>query len=323
MDAKTVTERLLREGLGSPLESLAKVAIDSFFATPWSKITSPEKLAHWLRQAIQGWANSAEAPRALEKLVEAAVNALNADSRTLREGTPGELQLAAEALAGRPWSPDKQLVMKLIDHKPLRDRIREMVIDTVTEFTNRAPGAGMAKGLTGLAKFAAGQARARTGSLGALVGGVSDEVQRQLEKRAKEFADLALAGVLAEIADIVSNPQRAQQAADIRVAVVRAAQDLRYSQLGRELLNLDVPGGAEVLRGHVQRWAASPECEEQLLELCAELFAPFAPRTVGETARDFGQEESLRSHYTPWLEERFRDVVRSEAFGPWLAALLA
>ena len=322
MDANAIRQKLLQTGAGAPLAGLSQLAMDTFFATPLSQITSSEKLAGWAHAALAGWAASPDAPKALERLVEATVNALNADSRTIRDGTPRELQLAAEELAGRPFSPDKALVMKLIDHKPLRDRIREMVIATVTDFTARAPGAGVAKGVTGLAKFAASQVRARTGGLGALVGAVGDEVQGQLERRAKDFADVALAGVLAEIADIVSNPARAQEAADIRVAVVRGAQDIKFSQLGRELVNLDVPSGAELVRSHVQKWIATEESKDAVLESAEELFAPFATRTVGELVREFGQEESLRAHYRPWFEERFRDVVKADGFAAWLDALL-
>jgi hypothetical protein len=315
-------QRLLAEGEGSPLGELSTLAIDALFATPVSKLTSAQKLADWWHGALKGWADSPDAAKALEKVVEALVNALNADPRTLREGTPRALQVATEELAGRPFAPDKKLVMKLIDHKPLRDPIRQMVIATVTDFTARAPGASVAKGVTGIARFAASQVRARTGGLGALVGAVGDEVQGQLEKRAKDFADAALAGVLAEIADIISNPARAQEAADIRVAVVRAAQDLTFPQLGRELVNLEVASGAELLRGHVKQWVASEDSKKHLLEGAEELFAPFATRTVGEIVREWGQEASLRAHYTPWFEERFRDVVKSDGFGPWLDKLL-
>jgi hypothetical protein len=322
VDANTIRQKLLQDGPEAPLAGLAKLTLDTFFATPFSRITSAEKLAGWVHEALRGWANGPDSAKALERLVESTINALNADSRTLREANPKELLTAVEELAARPVSPDKALVMKLIDQKPLRDRIREMVIATVTDFTARAPGAGVAKGLTGVARFAAGQVKARTGGLGALMGAVSEEVQGQLEKRAKDFADVALQGVLAEIADIVSNPSRSQQAADIRVAVIRGAYDLKLSQLGRELVNLDLPGGGEVLRAHVKRWVESEACKDQLLELMEELFAPFAQRTVGEVARDFGQEESLRAHYTPWLQERFADVVKNDAFAPWLASLL-
>lgn len=321
MDADALHARLLSEGPDSPMLGLARLAVDAFLATPLTKLTTPERLAGWGQDALGGWAESPDAARALEQLAEEAVRALRAEPRSLGELTPRELKAAVLELAGRPFSPDKALVMKLIDQKPLRDRIREMVIETVTEFTTRAPGAGMAKGLTGLAKFAAGQARARTGGLGALVGAVTDEVSGQLEKRAREFADAALAGVLAEIADIVSNPARAGQAAEIRVAVVRGAFDLTHPQLGRELLNLDVPGGGEVLRGAVKRWLASEGARGELLALAQVLYAPPAVKTVGDVMRQLGQEAALRAHFEPWLAERFRDLVAQSGFAEWLRAV--
>ena len=133
----------------------------------------------------------------------------------------------------------------------------------------------------------------------------------------------ALAGVLAEIADIVSNPARAQQAADIRVALLEGAFELTGPQLARELVNLDVPGGAEVLREAVGRWLATPDATQALEDLAQQWLEPEGAKTLGEVARAWGQEAVLRAHLESALVERFADVVRRPGFDAWLQALLA
>ena len=106
--------------------------------------------------------------------------------------------------------------------------------------------------------------KSRSGSLGSLVGAVSDEVERQLEKRATEFVDSALAGVFGQIADAVSDPKRASEAAELRIAFFDGALELTGPQLARELANLDVAGGtedpaggAEAVAGHARLRGAS------------------------------------------------------------------
>jgi hypothetical protein len=89
--------------------------------------------------------------------------------------------------------------------------------------TDECSVAGMARGLGSLAKFAGETVKARSGGLGSLVGAVSGEVERQLEKRAVEFVDASIAGVFGQIADALSDPKRAEEAAELRMAIFDGA----------------------------------------------------------------------------------------------------
>ena len=60
----------------------------------------------------------------------------------------------------RPFSPDRKLVLTVIDREPTRELVRQLLLDAVLEFGRRAsaPVAGMARG-PGLA----GEDRGRAG----------------------------------------------------------------------------------------------------------------------------------------------------------------
>jgi hypothetical protein len=214
------------------------------------------------------------------------------------------------------------VVLTLIDRPPMRELIRMLVLDTVTAFGSRmaAPAATVTKGLGGLARFAAEQMKSRGGPLGGLVGAVSSEVQAQLERRASEFADAAISGVLAEIADAVCDPKRAGEAAQLRVEALEGALDLKLAQLAKELINLDVPGGAQVLREGVQRWLSSPQATEALVR-AASSAAP--ERTLGELLQSIGQLEPARAIGRELLRARLHELFDSPAYATWFGALFA
>src|SRR5690606_40065112 len=68
---------------------------------------------------------------------------------------------------------------------------------------------------------------------------LADEVERQIERRAAEFADAALSGLVARLADILSDPARAGQLASAREALVDGLFSLEARELADELERSD------------------------------------------------------------------------------------
>ena len=322
MNAEALRQRLLDPAPGGLVDRLAGLVLEDVYAAKVREVLPPEVVAAWARDALAGWAASDAAPAALERLVEHAANALHDDGRKVGELVPAELRRAVLEVAARPFSPERRLVLSLLDRRPMRERLRELVVAVVSDYAARTPGAGMAKGLGGLAKFAADQARARTGGLGALVGAVTDEVSGQVERRSKEFADLALAGVLQQLADIISSPRRAAEAAELRVSFLEGVLDLTLPQLARELVNLDVPGGAQVLRDGVRAWLGTPAAARTLADAAARLLAPVADQPVGTLAQEWGARAALDAHLRPLLAARLARLFAQDGFLGWLEALL-
>jgi hypothetical protein len=235
-----------------------------------------------------------------------------------------QLKATVLELLGRPYSPDKRLVLTLIDRPPMRELIRGLLLQTMLDFGRKvaSPAAGMAKSLTGLARFAVDTAKARSGAIGSMVGAVSGEVERQLEKRAVDFVDASMSGVFGELADSVSDPKRAHEAAELRVALFEGVLELTLPQLARELMNLDVPGGAEVLREGLDRWIASPEAEEAFKQSASALTKREGARTLRAVLEEAGQLQTFRTLGREALRARIGEIVTTPAFGAWLEALL-
>ena len=324
MDAVTLTQRLTDSADGGPADLLAELTLDSMLDTPLSKLVPEEWAVRLMRLAIEGWLQSPQAVPALNKLVEESFNQLQSDGRKLRETMAPQLKATVLELLGRPYSPDKRLVLTLIDRPPMRELIRGLLLQTVLDFGRKvaSPVAGVAKSLGGLARFAVDTAKARSGAIGSMVGAVSGEVERQLEKRAVDFVDSSMSGVFGELADSVSDPKRAHEAADLRVALFEGVLELTLPQLARELMNLDVPGGAEVLREGLSRWIASPEAEAALRTSAARLTKREGARPLRAVLEESGQLQTFRTLGREALRARIFEVVATPAFAAWLEALV-
>jgi hypothetical protein len=322
MGVERALERLKDRSDGAAADRLAQVLLEQLFSARVDQVLPPERVAAWSRLALEGWLASPEALITLERHLEATVNAFNTDRRRLRELAPTQLRETVLELVQRSYSPDRRVVLTLLDRPPMRELIRALVLDTVTAFGARmaAPAATVTKGLGGLARFAADQMKSRGGALGGIVGAVSNEVQAQLEKRASDFADAAISGVLAEIADAICDPKRAQEAAQLRVEVLEGALELTLPQLARELINLDVPGGAKVLREGLNEWLASPDAKAKLDEAAKKARLD---RTVGQLLADIGQLDAARTIGRELIRARLHELFDSPAYATWLTELMA
>ncbi len=235
------------------------------------------------------------------------------------------MKTALRELVSRPFSPDRAVVLSLIDRDPARELVRQLLLDAILDFGRKfsAPVSGMAKGLGSLAKLATDTVKSRGGGLGSLVGAVSGEVERQLEKRAVEFVDSAMGGIFTQIADSISDPRRASEAAELRLSIFDGALGLTMHQLARELMNADLPGAAELFRSAVRRWLASTEADPQLRALTDFALKSAEQQTMRALLTEWGLLETVRPLAQEQLQARMKDVVLSDTFARWLEGLFA
>jgi hypothetical protein len=320
MDAQTLIGKLQAEAA----DSLAALSVESILNTPIGTLVPEALVVSVTRKALTGWLESDSAVGRLNSLTEDLCNRLAEERRSLKDLTAKDVRLALREIVSRPNSPDRKLVMTIIDREPMRELVRQLLLDAVLEFGRKAsaPVAGMARGLGSLARMAGARVKKRAGGLGTLVGAVGDEVERQLEKRAVEFVDSALAGVFGQIADAVSDPSQAAEAAELRVAFFDGVLELTGPQLARELANADVRGGAEILRAGLKRWLASPESEKELGRLHEILLERDGERPLSEVLEEVGLLAVTRAVAQEQLAVRIRTITATPQFAGWLTTLL-
>ena len=307
------------------MSQLAALSLETLLDTPVQSVLDEATVVRITRSVLGGWAQSSELLPALNGVIARAVNELSGNRKTVKSVLSPSAREALREIVSRPFSPDRALVLSLIDRGPTRELVRQLLLDAILEFGRKlsSPVSGVAKGLGSLARLATDTVKSRGGGLGSLVGAVSGEVERQLEKRATEFVDAALGGIFGQIADSVSDPRRAHEAAELRASVFDGAMNLTMHQLSRELMNADLPGAAELFRDAFRRWLASPEADAQLAELTRFALKTTPQQTVRALLTEWGLLESARPVLVEQLAARMRDVVASDAFSSWLDGLFA
>ncbi|MEN9799620.1 MAG: hypothetical protein RL653_3317 [Pseudomonadota bacterium] len=319
MDAPTLARRLADPSLPHA-QRLAALSVDEALQQPVSTLLPPARAASVVLEAVKGWLATEGALLALGRAVESIrQEALAVDS--LGDELPEQLVEGLERWLARPWSPDRAVVLALLDRKPVRQLIRQLLKDALLEFGESvtAPVQGVARGLTGFAK----KATERAGVFGAVASVVGSEVERQLERRAADFADQALSGVLQKLADDFSSPSRAEAQAEMRAALFEGFLGIHGGALAREVTRADVVGGTRVLREAMDGWLSSAVGEAQLRRTVERIVAREAHRPAGEVLEELGLRAALRGFVVEMLTERIRAVAATEAFHAFAAELLA
>jgi hypothetical protein len=236
---------------------------------------------------------------------------------------PQDVRHAVRDVLQRPFSPDRKAVLAIIDREPTRELVRGLLLDAVLDFGRKmsAPLAGVTRGLGALARMAGEAVSSRSGTLGGIVGAVSGEVERQLEKRAVEFVDAALGGIFGQIADVISDPRRAAEAAELRLAFFDGALELTLPQLSRELINADVPGAAAVLRTGLERWLKGPGSDADLQRVADTLAGTVGKKPLQQFLKDAGVLEAAQLLLKEQLLAQLTFISAQPAFAAWLTNL--
>ncbi len=326
MNAQDLLARLQDASPNGPLDRLAALVVEHELSQPLDTLFPPALLARALRAALEGWLASDTADREFADALHHLQGQLTQDRRTLREALPPELAKGLAELASRRYSPDRTLVLSVLDRPPVRALARGLLLNVLIEFSRKVSAPvtenRIAKGFSGLARLAADQARSAGGTLGGIAGALSDEIERQVEKRARDFADSALTGVFQQLADALTDPSRASDQAEMRVAILDGVLDLPLSRLGRELSRSDVPGGTAVARKALTQWLASKDATAELEGWLTRAMARDAKRPVREVLGPLGLLEAFQSMGRESLRGRLAPVVTSEPFARWLEELM-
>lgn len=305
-----------------PSARLAVLIVDDVLATPVEELVDPGLVASALRESLQAaMASDAVAERLVQRL-EGGRTWLATHDRPVGDLIPAPLREGLRRFVQLPLQARREAVLKLVDRQSFRQVIRGQVTQTLVDFGRRAASPvsdnALARGLGGLGKLA-GQI-ARPSPLGAIASAVSGEVERQVEKRASDFADTAVAGVLAGIAEQASDPGRAAQQAALRLELLEGLLALTGSEVG-ELARGSVEGQVATVRQALAAWVASADFDRDVEQPLAALLALEGRRRLGDLLDDLALREPVRSHAQRVVRAALARLTGSDAFVSWLGEL--
>jgi hypothetical protein len=300
---------------------LADLLLDTLLAQPLDRLLPPPLLATLLRQSLLVALRSPEFEPQVAALLQVVRHFLTRPEhagKRLRELLPNELLATARKLVSHPYAPEKGLIIAAFAREPFRRLNRELMTSTLASYGRRIRSslsdAGSSKGLGALGRLASAAVSKGSSAIGTIAGGVaavvSDEFERQLQRRASEFADAAVDEVVGQIATTLTDPTQAPVQRELKLAMFEYLLELRGQQLGRELERFQPQLVAGQLREGLLAWLDSATAEATLAELLTALFA----HNHGRSLRDLAGDEALLA---PLLA-----TVRGQ-LGPILAPLVA
>ncbi|MGO9834518.1 MAG: hypothetical protein ACLP1X_09905 [Polyangiaceae bacterium] len=315
----------LRAG-GGVAAGLAAAIVDDVLQRPVEELLGAHSLAGAVREGLVALTTSDSATQRITERLQGASRALSAEKRTTEAIVPSALADGMRGFARLPSAPSRDALLKVLDRPPVRRMLRAQVIETLAAFGRRAASpvsdSSLARGLGGISKRALGQIASGPGALSRVASAVSSEVERQVERRATDFADTAVAGILAGIVDQAADPARRDEQAAVRIALV----DGLLEMTGAELAGLS-PGDAvsqvEVARSALAAWATQPDFVRSLESALEAVLAEDAHRPLGDLLADFAIRDTVVKHATGVVEHAIARLVAGPAFERWLTELVA
>jgi len=317
--------RLRDPAEAAPTAQLVDLLLVDFLGRPLADLIDTQTVASTGTSVLEDWLRS---PRAEARLLEAwrsGIEALATESRSFGELAPEELRQALEELASQHFSPDRDLLMALLDRPPIRDVFRDLLTETLTAFGKKlSAGSGAGGALGALGKIGGGRGRAMGGLLGRVgdvASAVGGELERQLERRIPEFVDSGLSQLLQRFVDLICDPERAAEQAGVRLALLEGVWEFRGSDVAAEFGRLDEEAMASVLRKSLSAWLAREEAEGQVRGWLDGLLAVYGERDLRSVLEELDLAEDFEKHSRPIAHQGLLRLFATDGFGEWLKAV--
>jgi len=328
-DADIILERL-RTGA---LESLIELGLDEISARPLGALIEPsfvaQRAVRFLRDAAASDQLENQLAEQLALLLDQTVNAGD-DGRayppgeSLRKHLPAELTEPIEELLAEPYLPDRELVLKLLDHHAMHSLIQEVLHATLVRFARKMrslkPDTSKLRSGLGM-RMPSGLSRLKDLGSG-VVSVVGSEIESQLDQRVGEYVTQVISAVLGQIATLLTAPERAETMGDWRAYGLRVALDTELEAYAVEARKLEPARAVAAVAQAVRTLATRESLEAELTELVQAAMAPWADRNLGQQLEALGVEDAWRETWRTWIHEQLVPVLETTAFQAWLAALL-
>jgi len=318
----------VRARLGNgALDRFAALAVDDLLARPVHDLVATPVVASALARAIRQAAADPATGRGLRtearRLAARAASPRHPRAR-LRRRIPREVTDPLRALLAEPWVPERDLVLRLLDHAAMHTLVQEVLQESVVGFARRVRSLAPDR-LPHLAR-----AVRRTpvlqglSRLKALSSGVVSAVgiEEHLEQRAGEFVSQGIRSALVHVATLLTDPGRSGTLADWRAHLLDAVLDTNDAAWAREARKTDPDHVAGAILAGIEGLAARPDLEATLGDVLSRSAGPWAQGTLGERLGAMGLLEPFREAATAILAERARALVEGPAFGAFLDEIL-
>lgn len=269
--------------------------------------------AGWLAERLVASLRSAAADPRVEGWFRDRVNDLRARVPAGAPEIPKPIRDPLRELLLRPYVPDRALVGRLVDHETARLLLKNLFQDLLIAFANRIKPPMVPKAPLG--------GFGRLGKLGeGVLGAVGEQLEHQVEQRAREFTDQAVAKLVDKMADHLCNPELVVEYGAWRAHGLDVILGTDTRALAGEVEKLDpealIATGAALVRGIAGRAELVGEVEAVLRAAMDSAGSRSARALLG------GVEEHGIDLARDLLRQRARALVETAAFERWFEEIV-
>ena len=322
----------LRDSEGLLLKELARMVVDDATATPVRELAAPRWIASQILTGLEAATRGEHLREWVEERVKEGRERWKDEERPLRTWFPPEAEEPLRKLLARPWSPDEELTLQLIDQPAVRGLVREVLETSLTRFGHRvrrldqsvlggAAGKTARRAVRGGRGFLGNLASGLGAATEGIVGAVAEEVEAQVERRVKEHVATATSEALRQIAEHLCDPAHAEAYSGLRLSVLDFSLDMPISELFAEVDKLQPEEVIEVISGAIQALITSEDFLERTAERIQLVIDRAGDGTLGAWLDEVGLRDAWTDSTSDLVATRLMAVVQTDAFEVWWAGL--
>jgi len=308
--SKTVLQRLQ----GQSIDDLVSLAIDHLLTQPIAQLIDAPLLAQQTVLSLHNAAHSAATEEWIRDQIT--TQRSHVPTGTLRDSMPAEVIDPIKEAISRPVTLNRAIVGRLVEHGAVEDLLRDLLVNALQGFAKRlrpaVPGSGKATSrLRSLKKVSEG-----------VLGGLGAEIERQAEQKAKEFVDSILASVVAQAADDLCDPAKAETYGRFRGHIVDQVMDTPLAELAGEIDKLDPEALVSTSAAALRALSNRNNLTEEVTALIESAVANLDQKSAGELLTEAGIADTWREDTESQVTAIARGFIATPGFQTWLDELL-
>jgi len=300
--------------LDGATDELVKLAFDHILSLPFKTLVNPRSLAQQFSATLNQVAHSEQT----ETWLRDHIDQLRAQipEGTLRDHIPDGVIKPIKQAISKPVTPDRDMVGRLIEHGAVESLLRELLVGALQGFASRlkpsVPGSERATSrLKSLKRVSEG-----------MLGGLGAEIERQAEQKAKDFVDSILASVVAQAADDLCDPKKADSYGRFRSHIFDQLLETPLADLNQELNKLDPDTWVTTSAAMAQSLAKRDNIHQEIEDIINYSMTTLGEKTAAEVLDEAGIDDTWRAEAEKQCTVLANDFIATEAFGTWLNTLL-
>jgi len=296
------------------IEPLVSLLVDHLLAQPIGQLLDPDVMAQQTVLTLKEILRTNDT----EDWVREQINLMRSKvpSGTARDRIPSEILEPLHGIVSRPVSLNRAMVGDVIQHGAVEELLRELLINALQGFAQRlkpampSPGKASSR-LRSLKKVGEG-----------MLGGLGAEIERQAEQRVKDFVDGILSSVVAQAADELCNPEKAETYGRFRGHILDQLLDTPLADLVQEIEKVDPEALVGTTAATLRAVSERETLETEIAAIIKGALDSIGTKSAEDLLSEAGIADTWRSDVEAQVSQVARGFIATPGFHDWLTALL-